>query len=111
MKKFVAILMVCVMAFVFCSCGSKNGSTNSSKYVGKWEANMMGIPMTMNINSNGTGDLSAMGESANFKWFERDGKLILDHEGDEEEAVYENGTIILGDYDDEDERVVFTKVN
>lgn len=110
MKKFVAILMVCVMAFVFCSCGSKNGSTSSSKYVGKWEANMMGITMTMNINSNGTGDLSAMNESADFKWFERDGKLILDHEGDEEEAVYENGTIVIKD-DSGEMEIIFTKVN
>ena len=89
MKKFMAILMVCVMALVLCSCGSK--------YVGEWEGTFMGAKMEINIDSDGTGTLSAMGQSESFTWEEEDGKLIMDHDGDKEEAVLEDDKLVIED--------------
>lgn len=88
MKRLMAILMVCVMALALCACGG-------SKYVGDWEANMMGMKMELSIEKGGKGTMSAMGESEEITWEERDGKLIMDSEGEEVEAVIEDGELVM----------------
>lgn len=89
MKKILCVAAIVVMVFAFAGCGG--GS--DSKYVGKWtltKANYAGMEMTaeeigmeatLDVKPNGKLVLEFNGESAEGKWEEKDGKLVI--KGDE----------------------------
>lgn len=103
MKKLMAILMVCVMALALCACGG-------SKYVGDWETSLMGMEMELSIEKGGKGSMSVMGEKEDITWEEKNGKLILDSDGEEVEAEIDDGELVFKDFQGTGIDLTFEKV-
>ncbi len=77
MKKIAALVLVFVMVMcVFVACADKG-------IVGKWEASMFGVTMTMEFTAGGELTIGAMGENETGKYKFEDNKIYFSEDGEE----------------------------
>lgn len=113
MKKVISALLIVTLLVCFVACGSK-GPSGRYEFVSAEASGMtftaeslaaMGLEMDMYIqfNSDGTGNLSAMGEEESFTWKDN---VMTDSTGSEMTFELDGKTIII---EQDDVKLVFEK--
>ncbi|MBR0303052.1 MAG: hypothetical protein IJQ80_04320 [Clostridia bacterium] len=106
MKKFFALLIVAAMVFTLVACGS-------SKYVGKYKADIMGMTIELELKSGGKAVATIEGEESNFEWSSKDKTITLkDSDTTTDGTVSDDGkTITFSDFGGMGVEVVFEKAD